>query len=99
MAQIGLTPVRRWWPGGSNPATGTHLEGGIGLNLIMPVCRSADRRFSTWFNFGDHLAWGCTFGAGRQHDVSLRFEHFSNASIRKPNPGENFVQLRHAWRF
>ncbi len=98
-AQVGLTPVLRWWPGGSDEASCAYLEGGIGLNLIVPVFRSAERRFSTWFNFGDHLACGCAFGPGRQHDLSLRFEHFSNASIRQPNPGENFVQLRYAWRF
>jgi lipid A 3-O-deacylase len=45
------------------------------------------------------VAVGRSFGAVRQHQVSLRVQHFSNAGIKKPNPGENFVQLRHAWRF
>lgn len=31
--------------------------------------------------------------------AALRLQHFSNASIRHPNPGENFVQLRYARRF
>ncbi|RYG65377.1 acyloxyacyl hydrolase, partial [bacterium] len=30
-------------------------------------------------------------------EIALRIEHFSNASIQKPNPGQNFVQLRYAW--
>ena len=31
--------------------------------------------------------------------VILRVEHTSNASIKKPNPGENFVQLRYGYTF
>ena len=61
--------------------------------------RSADKRFSTKFNFGDHLAVGRTFGDRGQHDVGLRFQHFSHAGIKEPNPGENFLQLRYARRF
>jgi lipid A 3-O-deacylase len=43
---------------------------------------------------------------GRRHapgrreaaDLSLRLQHVSNAGIKEPNPGENFVQLRYARR-
>jgi hypothetical protein len=95
VTQLGLTPVLRWTPEGSP----WFAEAGIGVHLLMPVYRSQDKRFSTTFNFGDHLALGRRFGEQGQHEVALRLQHYSNASIRRPNPGENFLQLRYtrAW--
>jgi len=29
----------------------------------------------------------------------LRIQHSSNASLKKPNPGQNFLQLRYARHF
>lgn len=94
--QVGLTPVLRYQFG---PRGRWFAEAGIGANLLLPLYQTEAKRFSTTFNFGDHLALGRRFGIGGQHSLSLRFQHFSNASIRKPNPGENFVQLRYARRF
>jgi hypothetical protein len=31
--------------------------------------------------------------------VGLRLSHVSNAGIKEPNPGENFLQLRYARSF
>lgn len=95
VTQLGMTPVLRWqsraWGGRG------FVELGIGANLLLPIYRSGDKSFSTAFNFGDHVAVGWRFGARQRHEVALRLEHFSNAGIRHPNPGENFVQLRWAW--
>ena len=74
-------------------------EAGVGAEIITPRFRTDDRSFRSVLNFGTHLALGCDFGEARQHEISLRAEHFSNAGIRRPNPGENFVQLRYAYRF
>jgi len=30
---------------------------------------------------------------------SLRVQHFSNAGIKEPNPGETFYKVRYAYRF
>jgi lipid A 3-O-deacylase len=38
-------------------------------------------------------------GQQRQHELQLRLEHVSNAGIKEPNPGANFVQLRYALHF
>lgn len=97
VTQVGVTPVVRWHPrswGGQ-----WYLEGGIGANLLLPAYRSRDKRFSTAFNFGDHLAVGRRFGAARRHEIALRVQHFSNGGIKKPNPGEDFVQLRYSHRY
>jgi hypothetical protein len=90
VTQIGFTPVLRWQPA----ASPWFAEAGIGLNLIGPTYRAGRKRFSTAFNFGDHLAVGRQFGDGNRQEVALRLQHFSNAGIKKPNPGEDFVQLR-----
>ncbi len=96
--QVGLTPVLRWSIGAQRT---WFVEAGIGGNLLLPIYEndSERKRFSTTFNFGDHLAVGRRFGQDGAQSVSLRFQHFSNASIRKPNPGENFLQLRYSKRF
>jgi hypothetical protein len=74
-------------------------EIGIGANVILPVYRSKEKRFSTTFNFGDHFAIGRQFGAQHQHELALRIQHFSNGGIDEPNPGENFLQLRYSHRW
>lgn len=93
VTQIGITPVLRWSASGTNRAL--FLEAGVGANVLFPIYRTGRKRFSTAFNFGDHLAIGHRWD---RHEVSLRLQHFSNAGIKHPNPGENFVQLRYAYR-
>lgn len=90
--QIGFTPALRYWPAGT--MTGWFVEGGIGANVISPHYHTAHKRFSTTFNFGDHLAVGYRPKSLQSWEWSLRFQHFSNADIEKPNPGADFVQLR-----
>lgn len=91
VTQIGVTPALRYWPGGT--AGGWFFEGGIGANLLTPLYRTHDSRFSTALNFGDHLALGYRW-ALRSWAWSLRIQHFSNGGLKHPNPGENFVQLQ-----
>jgi lipid A 3-O-deacylase len=90
--QLGATPVLRLSPA---RAPNWFAEIGVGPNYIVPIFRSGEKRFSTEFNFGDHAAVGRRFG---DSEVSLRVEHFSNAGIAHPNPGENFLQVRFAHR-
>jgi len=71
----------------------------MGVTLMTTIYQTDRKRFSTSFNFGDHVAVGCSFGARREQELALRLEHFSNAGIKRPNPGESFVQLRYSLRF
>lgn len=96
VTQIGATPVLRWT---SRASVHWFVEGGIGANFLLPIYRSSDKRFSTSFNFGDHIAVGARFGEYDRHELALRIQHFSNAGIKHPNPGENFLQLRYAFHF
>jgi lipid A 3-O-deacylase len=93
VTQLGITPVLRWQPGG--PGRRWFYEAGIGANVLLPIYRSRDKRFSTSFNFGDHLAVGRYLGDGQRHELVLRIQHFSNAGIKHPNPGEDFLQVRY----
>lgn len=97
VTQIGVTPVLRLQP--RLQFSDWFLEIGVGANLILPVYRNADRQFSTEFNFGDHLAVGRKFGRYNRQEIALRVQHFSNGGLKKPNPGENFLQLRYAYRY
>lgn len=97
VTQLGVTPTFRWRPaGGGSP---WYAEGAVGFTILAPVYEDRDKRFSTTFNFADHLAVGRDFGADRRHSLALRLEHFSNGGIRHPNPGENFWQLRYSVRW
>ena len=40
---------------------------------------------------------GWTLGDRKDQEIALRVQHFSNAGIKHPNPGEYFVQLRYSW--
>jgi len=92
LGQLSFTPVVRYTPAGGNSPW--FIEGGIGLTYMNKVYLPEGRSFSTRFNFGDQIAIGAVFGPAREYEVSLRFEHFSNADIELPNPGQNFIQLR-----
>jgi hypothetical protein len=94
---VGLTPVIRLQPAG-RPSR-WFAEIGVGANYIVPLYRTGHKQFSTKFNFGDHFGVGRQFGERRQHEFMVRAQHFSNAGIEHPNPGENFVQLRYSRRF
>jgi hypothetical protein len=94
ITQVGLTPLWRQ----ALPRTSTHqwfVEFGTGVNLIGPLYKTVGKRFSTSLNFGTQVGIGLAFGERREHELSLRLEHFSNAGLGDPNPGEDFVQLRY----
>lgn len=95
--QIGLVPVLRYRFSGGRSAW--FAEAGIGISGMDSLYRTREKQFSSSFNFVDVVAAGRSFGAGRRQEVSLRATHFSNAGIKKPNPGENFLQLRYALLF
>jgi len=95
IGQAGITPVLRWQP--ADPDHRWFLEAGIGANVVSPSYRRHSKRFSTAFNFGDHIGAGWRFGDHGEHELAFRLQHFSNAGIKLPNPGENFRQVRYTY--
>lgn len=88
--QFGVTPVLRYRFGAAQRRL---VEAAIGFNVITPKYQSGERRFSSVFNFGNHVGVGGR-SPGSGWEVALRLEHFSNAGCDQPNPGENFAPLR-----
>lgn len=89
--ELAFTPTFRYQRSqGGSP----YLEAAIGLHLLDNVHVAEDRSFSSRFQFGDHIGAGVRFGPGGRYDLGVRLQHLSNAGIRNPNPGINFLQLR-----
>lgn len=96
--QIGGLGVWRYGFGG--PDASWFADLGLGATLLdAKYAASQTRRFSTNYQFTEVLGLGYRFGPGQAYELSLRFQHFSNASVKRPNPGENFVRLRLAAQF
>jgi len=95
--QVGATPVLRLFPWAGDGRWFTEI--GIGANYIAPLYLTDRKHFSTKFNFGDHAAVGRILDYAQRSSVALRYQHFSNAGIDSPNPGENFTQLRFSYQF
>ncbi len=95
--QVALVPMVRYrFDQGQSP---WFVEGGIGISFMESIYRTPHKTFSTTFQFSDNIAVGRSFGEGNRSDISLRIQHISNASIKRPNPGENFLQIRYATGF
>lgn len=95
--QIGVTPVLRLFPSALDGRWFSEI--GIGANYIAPLFHTDGRRFSTQFNFGDHIAVGRVLDNEGRSTIALRIQHFSNGGIDSPNPGQNFGQLRFSYRY
>ena len=95
ITEIGVTPVFRLQ---RNDLKGPYLEAGIGAHLLSSTALGT-KRFSTRFQFGDHIGAGFRFGARAAFDLGYRFQHLSNAGIKRPNNGINFHQVRLQYHF
>ena len=73
-------------------------------NILMAEGRQVllalvGREMSTRYNFASHMGVGLWLDNARRHALLLRVEHVSNARIKRPNPGENFLQVRYERAF
>ena len=93
-AQVVLLPTLRMRFGqGGSP---WFWEVGIGASWMDHKFHTPDKEFSTQWNFYDVLGAGYTFGGKEgSNELNLRLVHVSNGGFRKPNPGQDFVQLRY----
>jgi lipid A 3-O-deacylase len=94
ITDFGLTPAVRWY---AHSGYGPYAELGVGLNYMTEKINNNDRVTSTHFQFGDHIGAGYRFS--NKVDLLLKFQHYSNADIRKPNPAVNFVMLKLTYAF
>lgn len=75
------------------------IELGIGASWMDQRFETQRKRFSTRWNFYDMMGLGYSFGTEHEHELNLRWVHVSNAGLKDPNPGQDFVQLRYVRRF
>lgn len=94
ITSIGITPVFRWQ---QDSKKGFYAEAGIGAHLMSETYNNSGNGIATAFTFGDHVGLGYVFNNGL--DLGLKYQHFSNGGIKKPNNGANFTVLRAAYRF
>ena len=95
--QIGLVPIFRFrLEQGRSP---WYAEAGVGVSAMDHHFVTRDKQFTTSFNFVDVVGVGRSFGTAHSQEIGLRLQHVSNAGIRAPNPGQNFLQLRYSSAF
>lgn len=89
--QFNAIPMFRWWM-----SERFYVEAGIGATAFTST-KFADERISTAFQFGDHLGLGVLVTPNNR--LGLRYSHYSNAGIKRPNPGLDVVQLTYTYQF
>lgn len=89
--QLSAIPLLRWtW------SDRYYVEAGIGATAFSHT-RFANKNISTAFQFGDHIGVGMHLNENSR--LSLRFSHYSNAGIKRPNPGLNVLQLNYSYQY
>lgn len=99
VTDLGIMPVFRYTPRNQHGAAPYVEAGLLGLHLISPTYLYGGRRFSTAFQFGHILGLGIRLGARHQLEIGCRFQHESNADIKKPNDGMDFAIIHIAYWF
>lgn len=98
ITEFGYSPVLRL----ERPVGNSTLfaEASIGVRLLSHFRLSPDITMSTAFQFADMIGAGVQFGNGPgAQTIGLRFQHQSNANIKRPNPGINFVMAYYRYAF
>ncbi|MGY6126958.1 acyloxyacyl hydrolase (plasmid) [Paraburkholderia strydomiana] len=97
IVEFGFTPVFRFIR--SAGILRPFIEAGVGIRLLSHPRISDSYTLSSGFQFADMVGIGAQFGAKQQYQAGYRFQHLSNASIKKPNPGINFNQIYLQYNF
>jgi len=91
---FGLTPVFRY-RGASK--RGLFAELGVGANYFTQKYDNNGSQLASNFEFGDHIGLGYLFS--NNIEVTLKFQHFSDAGIKEPNSGLNMGLIKIAYPF
>jgi Lipid A 3-O-deacylase (PagL) len=89
---LNLTPIWQADTGFGVGAQG-YMEAGLGAYLLSKTINNGSNQLSSAFQFGSHLAAGLRFGARGETTAGIAVQHLSNAGIKHPNGGINFVLL------
>jgi lipid A 3-O-deacylase len=75
------------------------VDAALGITYLSEDYVTPNKTFGSRWNFTQRLGVGRSFGEQGRHELALSLHHFSNAGIKKPNPGENFLSVRYALKF
>lgn len=84
--QVAYSPVFGYSFNGLSSSVMPYLEAGIGIGFLSKKTING-RDLSTHFQFEDRIGIGVKIGKQNRHDLSFRYMHYSNASIKQPNDG------------
>ncbi len=73
------------------------LEVGIGISLFTET-RADHRKLSTVYQFEDHIGLGFKLGKEQKYDLKVSYWHYSNADLKRPNSGVNFIMTTFGYR-
>jgi hypothetical protein len=90
---VSATPVWR-----ANYAR-TYVEAGIGVYLLSDTINNDTTHLATSLEFGSHVGAGLRIGERREATVGIALQHLSNAGIKQPNGGVNFLLLNASFPF
>ena len=77
----------------------TYVEAGIGVYLLSHTINNDTTQMSTSLEFGSHVGAGLRLGAQGETRVGIAVQHLSNAGIKQPNGGVNFVLVNASFPF
>lgn len=96
---VGAVGVAARYQFSSHGTWAPYLEYGLGGALISNLRVTDNRRFSTHFQFSNRLEMGIRYGQDMENELGLALWHYSNAFIKEPNPGVDYISLRYTRRF
>lgn len=67
-------------------------EFGIGVSFIDDT-KFAGKNISTHYQFEDRIGLAYAFGNDFRYKLALRYFHYSNGGLKKPNPGLDFISF------
>ena len=76
-----------------------YVEAGIGVYLLSHTINNDTTHMSTSLEFGSHVGAGLRLGPQGETRVGIALQHLSNAGIKEPNGGVNFVLVNVSFPF
>ncbi|MFO7189293.1 MAG: acyloxyacyl hydrolase [Pseudomonadota bacterium] len=95
LLDIGTAPSLRYMSRGT---AGFFGELSVGVHYLSRRYVRGENEFSTRVQFSPTLGVGYRFESGAG-EIALRYQHLSNADIKRPNPGVEFLLLSVSRKF
>jgi len=92
---VAFSPVFVYYIGAKSDTFQPYAEAGIGVAYISKT-EIKGRNMATHFQFEDRIGVGVKSGA---YDFNVRYMHYSNAGLKKPNDGIDIFMFTLAYRF